>query len=186
MHHEVTRLNRLTDQLLALTRLEASDVINLQSIDLADFIEDVSRQVKYIIGDREFKVIQGPDVQLHGDPDLLAQVFFNLIDNAVQHTDPGGSIELRWNVAERAVVISVSDNGEGIAAEDLPHIFERFYRGDRSRSRRQGGTGLGLTIVQAIVQAHQGKIEVHTQPDHGTRFDITLPLDGLKSIQRLM
>ena len=182
MHHEVTRLNRLTDQLLALTRLDAPEAIKLESIDLADFIEDVSRQVKYIVGDREFKVIQGPDVRLEADPDLLTQVFFNLIDNAVQHTDPSSYIELRWRVAEQAVVISVADNGEGIAAEDLPHIFERFYRGDRSRSRRHGGTGLGLAIVQAIIQAHRGKIEVVTQPDHGARFDIILPLHRFKSI----
>src|SRR6185503_8328603 len=109
------------------------------------------------------------------------QVFFNLIDNAVQHTGPRGSIELRWRVVEGAVVISIADTGEGLAAEDVPHIFEQFYRGDRSRSRRQGGTGLGLSIVQAIIQAHQGKIEVSTQPGRGTRFDILLPLHRLKS-----
>ncbi len=112
----------------------------------------------------------------------MKQVFFNLIDNAVQHTDSNGYIQLRWTVAEQAVVISVADNGEGIAAEDLLHIFEQFYRGDRSRSRRHGGTGLGLAIVQAIILAHQGKIEVITQPDHGARFDIVLPLHRLKSI----
>ncbi len=109
-------------------------------------------------------------------------MFFNLIDNAVQHTDSSGYIEIRWMVAEKEVVISVADNGEGIAVEDLPHIFEQFYRGDRSRSRRHGGTGLGLAIVQAIIQAHHGKIEVSTQPDHGAQFDIVLPLHRFKSI----
>jgi signal transduction histidine kinase len=179
MHHEVRRLNRLTDQLLTLTRLDASETLKLASVDLADFVGDVSRQVSYIVGDREFSVIRGPDVRLEADPDLLKQVFFNLIDNAVQHTGPRDSIELRWRIVEGAVVISVADNGEGIAAEDVPHIFEQFYRGDRSRSRRQGGTGLGLSIVQAIIQAHQGNIEMSTRPGQGTRFDILLPLNRL-------
>jgi signal transduction histidine kinase len=176
MHHEVTRLNRLTDQLLALTRLEAPEAINLEIINLTDCIDAVVQQVRFILGDREFKVIPGPAVQLNADPDLLTQVLFNLIDNAIQHTDPGGYIELRWMLAEQAVVVSVSDHGEGIAAEDLPHVFERFYRGDRSRSQRHGGTGLGLAIVQAIIQAHHGKIEVQSQTNRGTQFDILLPL----------
>jgi two-component system, OmpR family, sensor kinase len=182
MHHEVTRLNRLTDQLLTLTRLDAPEAIKPGRIDLADFVQDFSQQVKYIVGDREFRVIQGRNVQLEADPDLLKQVFFNLIDNAVQHTNPSGYIELRWIVVEQAVVISVADNGEGIATEDIPHIFEQFYRGDRSRSRRLGGTGLGLSIVQAIIQAHQGKIEVSTQLGHGARFTIVLPLRHFKCI----
>jgi len=176
MHHEVTRLNHLTDQLLALTRLDAPETIKRRNINLATFIQDVYEQVKYIVGSREFKVIQGPDVRLEADPDLLMQVFFNIIDNSVQHTDPKGYIHLRWAIDQDVVVISVIDNGEGITTEDLPHIFERFYRGDRSRSRRHGGTGLGLAIVQTIIQVHQGRIEVSTLPGHGARFDIILPL----------
>jgi signal transduction histidine kinase len=115
-------------------------------------------------------------VQLSADLDLLTQVFLNLIDNAVQHTEPHGALELGWKTAAGAVTLWVSDDGEGIAADDLPHIFEAFYRGDRSRSRRRGGAGLGLAIVQTIVEAHGGRIEVSSQPGKGTRFTMALPV----------
>ncbi|HTP11203.1 MAG TPA: sensor histidine kinase, partial [Anaerolineae bacterium] len=119
-------------------------------------------------------VERGANVELDADPDLLTQVFFNLIDNAVQHTDPHGRLEVGWRVTGPSVVMWVSDNGEGIAPDDLPHIFEAFYRGDRSRSRRRGGSGLGLAIVQTIVTAHDGQVEVESQPGQGSRFTLTL------------
>ena len=175
MHREIVRLNRLTDQLLALTRLDAPEALHIRRLNLADFLDDVLQQVEFLIGERQLHVERGPSVELEADPDLLTQVFFNLIDNAVQHTDPHGALELGWRISGSNVVIRVSDNGEGIAPEDLPHIFEAFYRGDRSRSRRRGGSGLGLAIVQTIVTAHGGQIEVDSRLGQGSHFAISLP-----------
>jgi two-component system OmpR family sensor kinase len=175
MHNEVMRLSRLTEQLLTLTRMEAPKALNLQKVNLAKFMDGVLQQTKYIVGNRTLRIQKGPEIEIEADPDLLMQVFLNLTDNAVQHTDSRGVIELGWAASSGSVVISVADNGEGISSEDLPHIFERFYRGDRSRSRRRGGTGLGLAIVQTIVRAHRGNIEVDSRPSQGTRFNISLP-----------
>jgi len=174
MHREVVRLNRLTDQLLALTRLDAPEALHVRHFNLADFLDNVLQQVEFLIGERQLHVERGANVELDADPDLLTQVFFNLIDNAVQHTDPHGRLEVGWRVTGPSVVMWVSDNGEGIVPDDLPHIFEAFYRGDRSRSRRRGGSGLGLAIVQTIVTAHDGQVEVESQPGQGSRFTLTL------------
>jgi signal transduction histidine kinase len=176
MHREATRLNRLTDQLLALTRLEEPATLRLRRINLADFLDEVVKSVRYLVEGRTFRIVRGPDSQLEADPDLLEQVFLNLIDNAVHHSDAHGVIEVGWNVDKNSVMIWVVDNGEGILPEDLPHIFEAFYRGDRSRSRRHGGSGLGLAIVREIIQAHDGVIQVDSELGHGTCFVILLPL----------
>ncbi len=97
-----------------------------------------------------------------GNPDSLKQILFNLTDNAVQHTEQNGIITFTWKQSECGIVFSVSDNGCGISPEDLPHIFEPFYRGDPSRSRRSGGTGLGLTIVKNLVEANGGHIKAES------------------------
>jgi two-component system OmpR family sensor kinase len=176
MHREVIRLNRLTDQLLALARQDAPEALHLRSIDLAVFLDDILQQARFLIGERQLRVERGSIIVFQADPDLLIQVLLNLIDNAVQHTDPQGALEIGWHADERTITLWVGDNGEGIAPDDLPRIFDAFYRGDRSRSRRRGGAGLGLAIVQAIVQAHRGTIEVDSQLGRGTRFTITLPV----------
>lgn len=178
MQHEVVRLNRLTEQLLALMRSDAPEALQPRPIELAAFVDDIVQQTRFLIGERALRVARGPAVQLHADPDLLTQVLINLIDNAVQHTEPRGALELGWQARAQTVTLWVSDDGEGIAPDDLPHLFEPFYRGDRSRSRRRGGAGLGLAIVQRIVTAHGGRIEVDSQLGRGARFTITLPLAG--------
>jgi two-component system, OmpR family, sensor kinase len=176
MQHEVRRLNQLTEQLLSLTRTDHAAALDLQRVDVGAFLAGIKQKVLHLVGKRSFTLIQGPDVSLLADPDMLTQVLLNLIDNAVQHSGPESQIETGWKTSGKAVLLWVEDDGEGIAAEDLPHIFEAFYRGDRSRSRRQGGTGLGLSIVQGIVQAHRGSIQVTSRPREGTRFEIFLPV----------
>jgi signal transduction histidine kinase len=111
-----------------------------------------------------------------GDAGQLKQVLLNLLDNALRYTPPGGEVALRGRVDGAVARIEVQDTGVGIAAEDLAHIFERFYRGDASRTRATGNTGLGLAIVQTIVHAHGGEISVQSAPGAGTCFTITLPL----------
>ncbi len=110
-----------------------------------------------------------------GDADRLAQVLRNLLSNAIRHTPAGGQVVMRVGHSGEQVTIQVADTGSGIAPEDLPHVFDRFYRGDKSRSRRGGGAGLGLAITRQLVTAHGGRIEVASTPGLGTSFVITLP-----------
>jgi two-component system, OmpR family, sensor kinase len=110
-----------------------------------------------------------------GDADRLAQALRNLLSNAIRHTPAGGQVAMRVGRAGAQVTIQVADTGSGIAPEDLPHVFDRFYRGDKSRSRRGGGAGLGLAITRQLVTAHGGQIEVVSSPGEGTSFVIALP-----------
>ncbi len=115
-------------------------------------------------------------VKVYGDADQLKQVLVALLDNAFKYTPYEGSVTLSLTNDENYAMIKVSDTGIGILPEDLPHIFERFYRADRARSRDRGGSGLGLTIVQNIVQEHQGTIEVESTPGQGSTFTLRLPV----------
>lgn len=132
-----------------------------------------------------WRVVAGIELQIdvpddlpaiRGDVGRLEQVLNNLVANAVRHTPPGGRIMLRAEQAADGVRIAVQDTGEGIPLDDLPHIFDRFWRGDRSRSRADGAsTGLGLAIVRQLVEAHGGHIEAQSQLGEGTTFVIQLP-----------
>ncbi len=116
---------------------------------------------------------------VQADPDRLGQVLRNLLVNALQHTPAGGSVVIRATLAPEAVEIAVSDTGEGIAPEDLPHVFERFWRADVSRSRNRrwaGGTGLGLSVAQSLVEAQGGRIWAESVPGQGSTFHFTLPV----------
>ncbi len=175
MYREVTRLFRLCDQLLGLSRAHAAEAIHPQTIDLPAFLREFATQASFLAQARELALQEGEPTTLEADPDALKRILFNLVDNAVQHTPEGGKITIGWKKTSQGVQIWVSDNGEGIAPKDLPHIFEPFYRGDRSRSRRRGGTGLGLAMVKGLVEAHGGKITASSTPGQGATFTIWLP-----------
>jgi signal transduction histidine kinase len=123
--------------------------------------------------------------QINGDEQRLNQVLFNLISNALRHTPAGGTITTIVEIKENRVVIRVQDTGSGIPPEDLPHIFERFYRADRSRARSSGGSGLGLAIAKQIVEAHGGKIWAQSWSGAGSTFGFSLPVGGSISPQKL-
>jgi signal transduction histidine kinase len=110
------------------------------------------------------------------DTHRISQVLLNLIDNAITHTPEGGTITISAVTFDKWLEIAVDDTGEGISAEDLPNVFERFYRVDKSRARATGGAGLGLAIAKSLVEAHGGKIEVRSQEGKGSRFSFTLPV----------
>src|SRR5205823_13602643 len=114
--------------------------------------------------------------RVYGDADQLKQVLVALLDNAFKYTPYEGSISLALTTSEHTAIVKVSDTGIGILPDDLPHIFERFYRADRARSRDRGGSGLGLAIVQSIVQEHEGSIDVESTPGKGSAFVLKLPL----------
>ena len=105
----------------------------------------------------------------------MLQLFLNLIDNALNYSGANGRVTIRLKMHDNQWQVAVSDSGIGIAAEHLPHVFERFYRADMSRTRQTGGVGLGLAIAQAIVQQHHGRITVQSQPEHGSIFTVYLP-----------
>ena len=175
MYREVTRLIRLAEQLLDITRLDSPVIIHRQPVELARFLNGFLDQARRLAGERTVTLTPGEDVTISADPDALKQVLFNLVDNAVKNTPPDGRIDIGWKVSDDEIAIWVADNGAGIAPDDLPHVFEPFYRGDRSRSRRRGGAGLGLSLVRAVVEAHGGRVEVESELNTGTRVTVKLP-----------
>ena len=122
------------------------------------------------------------EVIVRGDDGLLARVFSNLIENGINYNSPGGSVTITIGQQDAWAVVSVADTGIGIAPENLAHIFERFYRVDASRSRHNGGAGLGLSIVAALVRQHGGEVKVESEPEKGSVFVVRLPMDGDISI----
>ena len=193
---EADRMSRLVNDLLILARSdETTQEVKVNGskksnskkpiIDLDSLLLQVYRQYRQTVErDNGDKIQQGPRLMLQnitpakvfGDADQLQQVLVALIDNALKYTPYEGSVTLSLTIHKHDAVVTVSDTGIGILPEDLPHIFERFYRADRTRSRDRGGTGLGLTIVQNIVQEHEGNIEVESTPGRGSTFTLKLPM----------
>lgn len=176
---ECERLTRLTDQLLALAREDAGVARwEREQFDLAKLLNDVAETMRPLADVKRlgFEVGLDKSLPLQGDESRLRQVFSNLIENAIKYTPAGGTVTVRLARTENTVVVTVSDTGIGITSEHLPHVFERFYRVDKARSRAEGGTGLGLSIARSIVLAHGGRIEVTSQPAKGTTCTVTLPL----------
>ena len=118
------------------------------------------------------------EIYIHADQLQLYRVIMNILTNATNYTPANGRIDIRLHVHDEQAVVEVTDTGLGISPEDLPHIFERFYRIDSARNRDQGGTGLGLAIVKAIITAHDGEISVDSTVGKGTTFSVSLPLNG--------
>ncbi|RME82885.1 MAG: sensor histidine kinase [Caldilineae bacterium] len=174
---EAQRMHRLISDLLLLAQADADLVIARKRVELDTLLLDVYNQAKRRVGDSlEITLIHEDQVSVLGDVERLRQVLVNLINNAIQYTPPGGRIELGLSQRQGLAEIMVRDTGQGIAPEDLPFIFDRFYRADRARTRAAGGTGLGLSIVKWVVDAHQGEIEVESEPGAGTTFRVYLPL----------
>jgi two-component system OmpR family sensor kinase len=181
LEEEVDRLTRLVEDLLLLARADTGrPLLQPESLDLASLLRAVADQVRPLAEARELTLhLQVPDsLPLNGDPDKLIRLFLNLLDNAVKYTPAGGQVTLRATADGRrppAVSVQVTDTGPGIPRDQLEHIFERFYRADESRSRAAGGSGLGLAIARWIAEAHGGRIEVHSEPGHGSTFSVWLP-----------
>lgn len=177
---QTERLARLASQLLDLAQIESGNLISrFAPVHLGEVLTEVTQTCAGGASERGVEVITRvePDLPpLEGDGDRLEQVFINLIDNAVRHTPPGGSVTASIRRIEQNLEVVIEDTGEGIPAEHLPHLFERFYRVDAARSRSGGGTGLGLSIVEQIVMGHHGSIHVESEVDRGTRFILKLPL----------
>lgn len=182
MHSELGRLGRLVNDLLTLSRLDTSAPSKSVPTDLRRLLVEFREQMGPTAEARGVILRTDCDepLSVNGEPDKLKQVLINLTDNALRYTPSGGAVTVSAasDIARGQVKITVRDTGSGIAPEDLPHVFDRFYRGDLSRTQATGNSGLGLAIVRGIVDAHHGTIEVQSKPGEGTAFTITLPLQA--------
>ena len=171
------RMRNLIESLLALTRLDAGqESLKRLRFDFAKTVEDSVTLIKPLALEKGVKIVtELESLEINGDSERLAQVATNLLANAIQYNHPEGDVHVTLKSENGLAVLSVADSGKGIAAEDLPRVFERFYRGDKSRTGA-GNTGLGLAICQAIVTAHAGTIEVSSRENIGTTFTVRLPL----------
>jgi signal transduction histidine kinase len=180
IYGELGRMSRLVADLLTLSRLDSSVPLALHTIDVGRLLHDVSDQMAPIAEAKDVRLVVNadPPAFVHAEPDRLRQVVLNLVDNAVRFSPPGKSVLLSvlHDPSHGLELIEGEDHGPRIASEDLPHIFDRFYRGDPSRARATGNSGLGLAIAQAIVQAHGGTLTATSTPGQGARFTITLPI----------
>jgi heavy metal sensor kinase len=181
---ECERLARLTDQLLTLAREDAgSGRAAWEAVDLARIINDVTETLRPVAENKGLRLLSetnGP-VKISGNHLGLRQVFFNVLDNAIKYTPPGGDVNVQLNQRNGEAVVTIRDTGIGIAAEHLPHVFDRFYRVDKARSRAEGGTGLGLSIAQSTLAVHGGRIELASAPGQGTTCMIHLPAESMQS-----
>lgn len=180
LYDETRLLSRLVDDLHELAQAEAGQLrLDLHSTDLAEVVQTTAANFAVVTEAKGVKLItdlaEGLPPVL-ADPDRLAQIMRNLLSNALRHTPEGGQITIRATYNGLAVRTVVADTGEGIPPKDLPHVFDRFWRAERSRSREWGGSGLGLAIARHLVQAHGGEMGVESEVGQGSRFWFTLPV----------
>jgi heavy metal sensor kinase len=182
---EAERLSRIVEDLFILARqpVEAPAALLKQPLSLNEVVNDCGRaaQVLAIRKDLRLRINSGTtELTLNGDAELLKRMLLNLLDNAVKYTPEGGEIFVALVQQNGNAQIVVRDTGIGIAKADQPHVFDRFYRVDKARSRTLGGAGLGLAIVRWILEAHRGKITLQSVPGKGSEFTVELPLSDRK------
>lgn len=176
---EVGRLSALIGEVETLTHLEGEVLsVRVEDTDLAEFLRALLDALEPLFEGAEVALCRSleRDVRAEIDPERFRRVIDNLLSNALRYSDPGGRVEVRLLTRDGEAVIEVEDWGTGIAASDLPHVFDRFYRSDAARARATGGRGVGLAIAKATVEAHGGTIAVSSTEGHGSRFAVTLPL----------
>jgi two-component system, OmpR family, sensor kinase len=175
---EGTRMSRLVDDLLLLARGDRGAPPQLEVVDVAELIEDAVDGARVAYPQRRIDIAAPHGLTLLADRDQLLRVLRNLITNAAVHTEPNGPIQVSGEAAGEQVVLRVVDSGPGLPPEEAQHVFERFWRADKARSRARGGSGLGLAIVAQLVQAHRGTVEFESSAADGTTVTVRLPRDG--------
>ncbi len=188
IHDESVRMSRLVNDLLDLGRMDAGYVeLNREDVHLKPVLDKIVRKFTVVGKERNIAVkaeLDFPDAdEFWLDLDRMEQVFTNLIDNALRHTDAKGQVTVYATMKDQGLFMEVRDTGSGIPEEDLPFVFERFYKSDKARTRGRSGTGLGLSIVKQIVSAHGGQISVHSKLGEGTTFSIHIPKEERNVLQ---
>ncbi|UXH44597.1 cell wall metabolism sensor histidine kinase WalK [Rossellomorea vietnamensis] len=181
IYDESLRMGRLVNDLLDLARMEAGHItLNKDVIGVVPFTERVTNKFIGLAKEKKVSIYFESDVELNKeisiDPDRIEQVLTNLIDNALRHTPTGGEVTVSLTEKKGGFLFHVRDTGSGIPEEDLPFVFERFYKADKARTRGKSGTGLGLAIAKNIIESHKGHIQVQSKVDQGTTFTFFLPI----------
>jgi heavy metal sensor kinase len=175
---EIDRMTKIIEDLLLLSKADARDIqLNMGDIDVKDLIIDVCMDMKFFADKKGIDLVVNEleEVRLKGDELKLRRMLLNIIENGIKYTDQGGTVEVSSHINNGSLEIDVKDNGAGIAPEDIKFIFDRFFRGDKSR-KRESGSGLGLSISKWIAEAHQGSIEARSELPGGSQFLIRLPV----------
>jgi signal transduction histidine kinase len=181
---EAMRLSRLVNDLLTLARSDAGLPLREALVDLKAVAQEALTEARYLLKGQRLETQALEEVWVLGNGDHLKQLVLILLDNAIKYTPEGGTVRLALQAQRGQACLSVRDTGIGIPPEDLPHIFERFYRADPARSRNKGGSGLGLSIARWIVERHKGEVEVNSQMGQGTTVVVRLPLQPRPSAAR--
>lgn len=179
VNKEIDRLSLIISDLLTLVSMDAKNMrLNRETFSLAQVVRDSAHRLEPVAGQRnqEIKLQVSDNCEMYADCAKLTQVVYNLMDNAIKYTQDGGIIRVRLIRSGRDAILSITDNGPGIPKEDQAHIFDRFYRVDKARSRDTGGTGLGLSIVHQMVLMHGGSVSVDSEEGHGATFTVELPI----------
>ncbi len=184
MERHSKRLGLLVEDLLALARLESPNPsLQWSEVDLSTVFEEVVRDWEKKFAEKQLKIIvniKADEPKICADEARLHEILYNLFDNAVKYSRQNGEIRLQAERRDGEMALTVSDSGAGIGKDDLPRVFERFYRADKARSRELGGTGLGLSIVKHIAQLHGGRVEAESGLGQGTTIRVILPVDSTK------
>jgi heavy metal sensor kinase len=176
---ETHRMSRIVESLLAISRLDAGEVkMDKTRLDLGNLAASTADEMRLLAQEKSIRIRThvAVGVPVEGDRTRLQQVIVNLIDNAIKYTQEGGVIDVSVSREGNTAVLEVSDDGPGIPTHALTHVFERFYRADKARSRANGGAGLGLSIVKAICTAHNADVKVSSREGRGSCFRVELPL----------
>ncbi len=179
INSEINRLNLIISDLLTLVSMDSKSTrLNRETFKFADIVTDVARRLSVVSDKRrqDIKLQISDSCEMYADFAKLTQVVYNILDNAIKYTPEGGQIRVRLIRSGRDAILSVTDNGPGIPKADQPHIFDRFYRVDKARSRETGGTGLGLSIVNQLVLMHGGSVSVQSEEGKGSTFTVELPI----------
>ncbi len=174
---EATRLVALIEDIIRLSQLDEGNELPSEDVDLMDIAEEVEQNLESVAAEKDIEItVSGKNAIMHGARRLLYEITYNLCDNAIKYNLSGGKVEIMVDRTENEAILSVKDNGIGIAPEHQSRVFERFYRVDKSHSKSSGGTGLGLSIVKHAIQYHHGTLELQSEVGKGTEITVHFPI----------
>ena len=179
LSEEIERENKIINDLLSLVKMDkTADTMNISSVNINTLVERILKQLRPIAAKNNIEVVfeSFRPVTAEVDEVKLSLAITNLVENAIKYNQENGGVHVALNADHKLCYIEVADSGIGIAPEETDHIFERFYRVDKSHSREIGGTGLGLAIARSAIVMHRGAIKVYSQPGKGTTFTVKIPL----------